>query len=81
MWTTERASTRLLAADRHRDRSTLLFMLQTHKKAMAVIKDAQQRVEKAKRDRDKAKEKLKQAEARLTLERERLKKGQEQLES
>ncbi len=62
-------------------RSTLGSMLQTHKKAMAAIKDARQRVEKATRERDKAKAKLKEVEARLALERDRLKKSQEQLES
>ncbi len=56
-------------------------MLQTHKKAMAAIKDARQRVEKATRERDKAKAKLKEVEARLALERDRLKRSQEQLES
>ena len=56
-------------------------MLQSHKKAIAAIKDSQQRVEKATRDRDKAKAQLKKAEARLALERERLKKSQELLES
>ncbi|HZL70539.1 MAG TPA: hypothetical protein VFC29_24765 [Candidatus Limnocylindrales bacterium] len=56
-------------------------MLQSHKKAMAAIKDSRQRVEKALRERDKAKAQLKRTETRLALERERLKKSQEQLES
>ncbi|MFZ0912236.1 MAG: hypothetical protein WBQ76_16360 [Candidatus Korobacteraceae bacterium] len=56
-------------------------MLQSHKKAMAAIKNAQQRVEKATRDRDKAKAQLKKAQTRLVWERELLKKSQEQLES
>lgn len=80
-WSCKHSVQSPFAAAIYPERSTLGFMLQSHKKAMAVIKDAQQRVEKAKRDRDKAKEKLKEAEARLALERARLKKGQEQLES
>ena len=62
-------------------RSTLIHMLKTHKEAMAAIKSAQQRVEKALRERDKAKEKLKKAQARLALEKEQLRKSQEKLES
>jgi hypothetical protein len=56
-------------------------MLQSHKKAIAAIKNAQQRVEKAILDRDKATAQLKKAETRLALEKERLKKSQELLES
>ncbi len=56
-------------------------MLQTHKKAIAAIKDSRQRVEKAIRERDKAKAQLKKTETRLALEKERLKKSQELLES
>lgn len=56
-------------------------MLQTHKKAMAAIKDARQRVEKATRERDKAKAKFKEAETRLALEKARLRRSEEQLES
>src|SRR5208283_722737 len=73
-----------LARPRHLLRevgSTLVFMLQSHKKAAAAMKAAQQRVEKATQERDKVKEKLKKAQARLALEKERLKKSQEQLES
>ena len=57
-------------------------MLQTHKKAMAAIKNARQRVEKATRERDKAKAKLKGS-SRLDWHwrADRLKKSQEQLES
>lgn len=57
------------------------FMLQSHKQAMAAIKSARQRVEKATQDRDKAKEKLKKAQARLAAEKEQLRKSQEKLES
>jgi hypothetical protein len=56
-------------------------MLQSHKKAISAIKDAQQRVEKATRERDKAKAKFKEAETRLALEKARLKRSEEQLES
>jgi|HubBroStandDraft_6_1064221.scaffolds.fasta_scaffold3961224_2 hypothetical protein len=56
-------------------------MLRTHKEAVAAIKSAQQRVDKALRERDKQKEKLKKAQARLALEREQLRKSQEKLES
>ncbi len=56
-------------------------MLQSHKKAIAAIKNAQQRVEKATRERDKAKAKFREAEARLALEKQKLKKSEEQLES
>lgn len=59
---------------------TLLFMLQSHKRAIAAIKAAQQQVEKAIRERDKAKEKLRRAQARLAQAKEQLRKSQEQLE-
>ena len=49
-------------------------MLQSHKKAIAAIKNAQQRVDKAVRERDKAKGKLKEAEARLAVERSKAQK-------
>ena len=62
-------------------RSTLIRMLRSHKEAMAAIKSAQQRVEKAIRERDKAKEKLKKAQTRLAVEREQLRKSQDKLES
>lgn len=56
-------------------------MLKTHKRAMADIKSAQQRVAKATEERDKMKAKLQKAQARLALEKERLRKSQELLES
>ena len=56
-------------------------MLQSHKRAMAEIKSAQQRVAKATEERDKLKEKLKKAQARLAIEKERLRKNQEKLEN
>ena len=56
-------------------------MLRTHKEAVAAIKPAQQRVEKALRERDKAKDKLRKAQARLAWEKEQLRKSQDKLES
>ena len=58
-----------------------VFMLKSHKRAIAEIKSAQQRVAKATEERDKQKEKLKRAEARLKAEKENLRTNQEKLES
>jgi len=60
---------------------SLMFMLKSHKRAIAGIKSAQQRVAKATEERDKQKEKLKKAEARLKAEKENLRTNQEKLES
>lgn len=62
-------------------RSTLLLMLQTHKRAISEIKSGQQRVKKATEERDKLREKLKKAQARLAEEKERLRKSEAKLES
>ena len=51
-------------------------MLKVHKHAIAEIKSAQQRVEKATEERDKLKGKLKKAQARLAAEKQRLRKNQ-----
>jgi hypothetical protein len=56
-------------------------VLKSHKRAIADIKSAQQRVQKATEECDKLKEKLRKAQARLTVEKDRLRKGQENLES
>jgi hypothetical protein len=56
-------------------------VLKSHKRAIADIKSAQQRVRKATEERDKLKEKLKKAQVRLAIEQERLRRSQENLES
>jgi hypothetical protein len=56
-------------------------MLKSHRRAIAEIKSAQQRVAKATEERDKQKEKLKRAEARLKAEKENLRINQQKLES
>jgi len=56
-------------------------MLQSHKRALANIKSAQQRIAKATEERDKLKAKLKKAEARLAAEKRFLRENQERLES
>jgi aminoglycoside phosphotransferase len=59
----------------------ILTMLKVHKDAIAEIKSAQQRVQKAKEEHDKLKIKLKKAQSRLATEKDRLRKSQEKLES
>jgi hypothetical protein len=56
-------------------------MLKSHKRAIAEIKSAQQRVAKATEERDRQKEKLKRAEARLKAEKTHLMESEEKLES
>ena len=74
----------LLKVDRRNHSADILVqivMLKSHKRAIAGIKSAQQRVAKATEERDKQKEKLKRAEARLKAEKENLRTNQEKLES
>ena len=60
---------------------TLLFMLQSHKKAITAVKAAQQQVEKAIRDGTRSGRSSQQAQAQLPQAKERLRMSQEQLES
>jgi len=60
---------------------TGVHMLQSHKRALANIKSAQQRIAKATEERDKLKAKLQKAQARLAAEKRFLRENQERLES
>jgi hypothetical protein len=55
-------------------------VLKSRKRAIAEIKSAQQRVEKATEERDKLKGKWKEGRARLSAEQQHLRKNQEKLE-
>ena len=57
-----------------------IVMLKSHKRAIAGIKSAQQRVAKATEERDKQEDKLQRAEAQLKAEKENLRTHQEKLE-
>lgn len=56
-------------------------MLKLHKDAIAEIKSAQQRVNKATEEHEKLMVKLRKAKARLAIEKDRLRRSQEKLES
>ncbi len=56
-------------------------VLKSHKRAIADIKSARQRVQKATEECDKLREKLRKAQARLAMEKDRLRKSEENLES